>query len=335
MAVTAKKIAKELGLSEAAVSMALNNKPGVSTATRKRVLDEAKKQGYDFSRKALADVLHRGRFCFVIYKKSGAVVGDTPFFSDVTDGISIACRKERCDLVIRYIYEDESLSEQLYTLAASNFDGIILLATEMDVSSLSHFSGIKTPILILDAYFEELNYNCVLINNGQGAYLATSYLISKRRTQPGYLRSSYHIGNFDERADGFFKALRANGMSAGMSVVHRLTPSQEGAYADMRELLKNGEKPADCYFADNDYIAIGAITALKEAGYRVPEDVAVVGFDDISMCEYMDPPLTTIHVPKQIMGETAVNRLIAMVEQKSSHALKIEVGTMLVKRASV
>ena len=67
----------------------------------------------------------------------------------------------------------------------------------------------------------------------------------------------------------------------------------------------------------------------------MPEDVAVVGFDDISMCEYMDPPLTTIHVPKQIMGETAVNRLIAMVEQKSSHALKIEVGTVLVKRASV
>ncbi len=335
MSVTAKRLAEILKLSEAAVSMALNNKPGVSSVTRRRVLEEAQRQGYDFSRKAASAPRNKGNFCFTIYKKSGAVVGDTPFFSELTAGISIACKKEGYDLVIRYLYEDEDLPDQLYLLDSARFSGIILLATEMDQASLSNFSDFKTPIILLDSYFEALGYSCVLINNIQGAYLATSHLISRRKKQPGYLRSAYSIGNFDERADGFYKAVRANGMSTSKSIVHRLTPSEDGAYADMKALLQHGEEPADSYFADNDHIAIGAIKALQEAGYRIPEDVAVVGFDNLPLCEYMTPPLTTVHVPKQIMGETAVKQLINYVEHKNIHPVKIEIGTSLVKRKSV
>ena len=187
----------------------------------------------------------------------------------------------------------------------------------------------------MDAYFETLNYSCVLINNIQGAFLAANHLISRRRAQPGYLRSSYSISNFEERADGFYKAIRANGMPTSKSIVHWLTPSQEGAYADMKALLLAGEEPANCYFADNDHIAIGAITALKEAGYCIPQDVAVVGFDDIPLCECIDPPLTTIHVPKLIMGKTAVKRLIGIVERKNIHPIKIEINTELIRRNSV
>ena len=91
----------------------------------------------------------------------------------------------------------------------------------------------------------------------------------------------------------------------------------------------------DCYFADNDLIAFGAIMALKEAGYRVPEDVAVVGFDDMPACEYMDPPLTTIMVPKLFMGETAAMRVIQLIEGANTQPLKIEVSTKLVRRRSV
>lgn len=335
MAITAKELAKALGLSQAAVSMALNNKPGVSTATRRKVIEAARHLGYDFSRKAVARGNWKGQFCLVVYRRSGAVVGDTPFFADLTNGVSIGGQKAQYDLLIRYLYEDETLPDQLYTLETSGFRGIILLATELDAPALSRFSQIKTPIVILDAYFETADYNYVLINNIQGAFIATNYLISKRRTQPGYLCSSYKISNFAERADGFYKAIRRNGMSTAKSVVHQLTPSQEGAYADMKALLESGEEPADCYFADNDHIAIGAIAALKEAGYRIPEDVAVVGFDDLPLCNYMEPPLTTVHVPTQVMGETAVSRLAEMVEKGDSHAIKIEISTVLVKRKSV
>lgn len=335
MKVTAKDLAKDLGLSEAAISMALNNKPGVSAATRRKVLEEAKRRGYDFGRKAALHSEQRGSFCLAIYKKSGAVVADTPFFADLTNGISAACKKARYDLVIRYLYEDEELDDQVYALSCADFRGMILLATEMDAADLSHFSFFKMPIVLLDSYFEAVSYNYVLINNVQGAYLATNYLIKKRKVQPGYLRSSYSIGNFEKRADGFYKAIRANGMSTSHSVVHRLTPSQEGACADMKALLSSGEEPASCYFADNDHIAIGAMRAFREAGYRIPEDIAVVGFDDIPICEFLDPSLTTVHVPKHIMGERAVHRLIEMVERKDLHPIKIEVETALVKRKSV
>ena len=334
MKVTAKDLARALGLSEAAVSMALNNRPGVSTATRRRILEEAERRGYDFSRKAAFGNELKGSFCLAVYKKSGAVVGDTPFFADLTDGISAACKKAHYDLVIRYLYEDEDLDDRLYSLSRADFKGILLLATEMDAASLARFSRFKTPLLLLDSYFETASYNCVLINNVQGAYLAASYLIKKRRTQPGYLRSAYPIGNFDERADGFYKAIRVNGMSTAKSLVHRLTPSQEGAYADMKELLQT-EKPAKCYFADNDLIAIGAIQALKEEGYRIPEDVSIVGFDDISSAQYVSPPLTTVEVPKTYLGEVAVGRVVQMIEGRSLKPLKVEVFTRLIRRKSV
>ena len=335
MKVTAKDLARALGLSEAAVSMALNNKPGVSTATRRKVLEEAERRGYDFSRKAAFGNDFKGSLCLAIYKKSGAVVADTPFFADLTGGVSAACRKAHYDLVIRYLYEDDELDDRLYGLSRMDFKGILLLATEMDTAALSRFARFRTPILLLDACFETADYNSVVIDNRQGAYLAAAYLIKKRKKQPGYLRSAYPIINFDERADGFYKAIRANGMSTAQSLVHRLTPSEDGAYADMKALLAAGETPADCYFADNDHIAIGAIKALKEAGYRIPEDVAVVGFDDLPLCEFLDPPLTTVRVPTHAMGETAVRRLIEMAEQKPSCPVKIEVGTALVKRKSV
>ncbi|MBR7174862.1 MAG: LacI family DNA-binding transcriptional regulator [Clostridia bacterium] len=333
--ITAKELARLLHLSESAVSLALNNKPGVSRETRKRVVEEARTRGYDFSRKATATDKKKGTICFAVYRKSGAVVGDTPFFSELTDGISVSCRREGYECMIRYLYEDEDLREQIYDLRVAHFAGAIVLATEMDEQTLTLFDRVEIPVVFLDAYFERPEYNFVLINNSQGAYLATKYLIRKCRTQPGYLRSAYWISNFDARADGFYKAIREAGMSTSNSPVFRLAPSQDGAYADLRDLLNAGEKPAKCYFADNDLIAIGAMQALKEAGYRIPEDVSVVGFDDISSSEYVSPPLTTIQVPKTTLGETAVVRVAQMIEGKNRYPLKIEVSTRLIRRKSV
>lgn len=335
MSITAKELAARLGLSESAISLALNDKPGVSRATRRRVIDAAKEYGFDFSKRGSSAITKKGTICFAIYKKSGAVVGDTPFFSALTDGLSMGCRRQQYDCVVRYLYEDDDISDQVYTLEASKFSGIILLATEIDENTLKRFSSVSVPLVILDAYFDKLDFNFIIINNIQGAFTATEHLIKKRRTQPGYLRSDYWISNFDQRADGFYKAIRANGMSTSHSQVLRLTPSQEGAYEDMKRLLDSGTRPADCYFADNDLIAFGAMMALKEAGYRIPEDVAVVGFDDMPACEYMNPPLSTIMVPKLFMGETAAMRMIQLIEGGSAQPLKIEVSTKLVRRKSV
>ena len=335
MSITAKELAVRLGLSEAAVSLALNNRPGVSTATRRRVFEAAREAGYDFSRRAASPNAKQGLICFVVYKKSGAIVDDTPFFSELSEGISLACKQAHYDLIIRYLYEDEDLENQLFSLKTGGFDGILLLATEMNEASLAPFESFKIPIVLVDAYFEHMLFDCVLINNVQGAYIAASHLISRRKVQPGYLRSSYRIENFNQRADGFYKALRDHGMAPSRSSVHLLTPSQEGAYADMKALLSAGEEPAEAYFADNDHIAVGAMKAFREAGYRIPEDIAIVGFDDLPICEYLSPPLTTVEVPKQYLGETAAKRIMERIENKNSLPLKIETAVRLKKRKSV
>ena len=336
MGITAKELAGKLNLSAAAVSMALDNKPGVSTATRRRVLDAAERYGYDLSRLSDKKRTAEGEIYFVMYKKHGAVVADTPFFSQVSDGIALECKKQGHKLKISYIYEEEdTLQKQIEDIQYSDCCGIILLGTEMDASDLKPFLDLPIPLVLLDAYFDTVPCDCVLINNMQGAYLAARHLIRTCRKQPGYLQSAYQISNFSERSSGFYKAVRSSGMSASKSITHLLTPSVDGAFADMSELIRNGDELASCYFADNDLIAVGAAKALMQNGYRIPEDISIVGFDNMPVSTVIDPALTTVHVPKQYMGEAAARRLISLMEDPGQPPIKIEIDTSLVYRDSV
>lgn len=334
MSITAKELAEKLGLSAAAVSMALSGKPGVSESTRDRVLKAAKENGYDFSRQRIRAEEKKGTIAFLLYRRHGAVVGDTLFFSSLSEGVAGACRGLGYNLQMLYLHE-ENVRGELRSLLGTDTKGVILLGTEIRAEDFAPFASFPLPMVVLDTYFEGIPRDCVLINNVQGAFTATNYLIAKRKQQPGYLRSSYSIGNFEERADGFYKAIRHNGLSTSASIVHRLAPSVEGAYADMKVFIQQGEKLASCYFADNDLIAAGAMRAFKEAGYRIPEDIGIIGFDNTSMCEIMEPPLTTVHVPKQTMGKMAVERLTAILDHKPSASVKIEIATTLVKRGSL
>ncbi|MCL2248920.1 MAG: LacI family DNA-binding transcriptional regulator [Oscillospiraceae bacterium] len=334
MSITVKELAKLLNLSEAAVSLALRNKPGVSTQTRRKVMDLADKHGYDFY-KQTKQGMHSRHITFAIYKRQGAIVTETPFFSELFEGIEVACANEQYKLHITHILKSEDVEKKIDEISYSDCAGVILLGTEMQIEDFIPFESLKIPVVVLDLFLDFLDYDCVLINNVQGALIATDYLISRRNKQPGYLRSSYSIGNFEDRADGFYKAIRRHGMSTSKSIMHRLTPSVEGAMADMLELIEQGEELAPCYFADNDCIAIGAIKAFQQKGIRVPDDIAIIGFDNVPLASYMDPPLTTIHVPKRYMGEMAVSRLISNIKNGSHSPLKIEVATSLKKRQTV
>lgn len=337
MSITAKELAKKLNLSQAAISMALNNKPGVSTATHIKVIEAAKEYGYDFIKideVTEQNTIH-GTILFIIYKKCGAIVKDTPFFSQLSEGINDGCKNARYNLNINYIYDNDNINDAIDDLNRFNFSGIILLGTEMMPTDIKQFLKLKSPLVILDTYFNSIDSNFVLINNEQGAFTATNHLIRCCQSQPGYLRSSYSIANFEERANGFYHAIRSNGMSTSKSIVHHLSPSFEGAYADMCSILKTDEKLAKCYFADNAFIACGAMKALKEYGYNIPKDISIVGLDDIPMCNYMEPALTTIQVQKEYMGKTAVNRLIQLINDPTSPSMKIELTTKIVIRKSV
>ncbi|MDO4292808.1 MAG: LacI family DNA-binding transcriptional regulator [Eubacteriales bacterium] len=334
MPITAKELASHLNLSAAAVSMALNNKTGVSTVTRQRVIAAAREFGYDFSkhRDPSRHTAEKGTITFLIYKKHGAVVADTPFFGQLTEGIEQACSQASYILNVNYLYESEDIPSQLERMNYCN--GILLLGTEMRYQDFQPFDTVKTPLVVLDTYYENLKYDCVLINNFQGAYQAACHLLKTTGAQPGYLRSSYRIGNFDERADGFYRAIRDFGLSPSHSQSILLTPSLEGAYEDMKSQLRAGVKPARCYFADNDLIAAGAMKALKEAGFLTPADVALVGFDDMPLCTFVEPSLTTINVPKQYLGHIAVERLTTLIDNRLHYPVKTEIGTQLIRRHS-
>lgn len=335
MAITAKELAKKLNLSATAVSMALNNKPGVSTETRAFVLKEAERYGYDFSKLALKKNKEGEIYC-IIYRAHNAILNYTPIFSELTDGIEQECRQNNYQLKsLQFYQKTDNLQRFIEDMKVTQCVGIILLGTEITPEVCKEFLQLSVPVVLLDSYFDSVDCSSVIINNAQGAYLATNYLIDRTGKQPGHLCSSYKIENFMERRKGFNQAVREHGMSVGKSVIHELSPSIDGAFSDMLEIIDSGDNLAGCYFADNDLIAIGAIKALKLRGYHIPKDIAIMGFDNISEGRVIDPSLTTIDIPRKFMGQTVAGQLIKQLRTPVPHTVKIEVSTAVVKRFSV
>ena len=335
MSLKLKDIAKMLNISPATVSLVLNNKPGVGEETRKRVLEAIAEMGYAPNILSKPALSNNRSIRFIIYKKHGYVVSDTPFFSALMEGIDQESRKNGFNLVISYMNEKENKKEILRVINENPLDGIIILATEMYPEDLEAIKKFPVPIVVLDSYFKEAKMDTVIINNIQVSYEATKHLITKGHTEIGYLHSSVWINNFDEREEGFIKALSEHNLKLNKKYVFNLESTLDGSYRDMLELLKSKPQLPTACFADNDIIAFGAIKALKENGIRIPEDISVVGFDDMPFCEMTEPPLTTIRVYKQNMGRFAVKRLIEKINDSLNTVIKIEVGTDLVERESV
>ena len=330
----AKDIAKELGISEAAVSMALNNKKGVSNDTKRAVIAFAEKNGYDFSRIKNKSTENKSIYvCF--YRANNAILSYSPIFDELSEGIRHICSKEKMKLRIIQFYEKtDDLQLQFEELRVSDCVGMILIGTEMRREICQKFMSLPFPIVLLDTNISVTNCDCVLINNVQGAYEATDYLISRCKKRPGYLRSSYRIPNFEERETGFKKALRENGYSPSDYTIHELSPTIDGACADMLQLIDGGITIQQSYFAENDMIAIGALKAFKMRGFRIPEDISIIGFDNISESRIVDPSLTTMDVPRHFMAEAAARQLLFRIHSKQLHAMKIEVAPSLIKRFS-
>lgn len=334
MSITAKELAKKMGLSETAISLALNNKPGVSAKTRQEVIRLAETCGYDFT-KIRKNSDSSGSIYVISYKTHNAILSYAPIFDELLDGIKMECQKDNYKVKIIHFYEKTDLLKDCFSdLRISDCIGIILIGTEMRQDVCKQFLSLEYPIVLLDTYFDSLECTSVLINNVQGAYLATDYLISLRHDQPGYLQSTYSIPNFNERFHGYMKAIKESGMSPSRSIIHKLSPSIENAMVDMLEVIDRKDNLATSYFADNDIIAIGAIKALKLRGYKIPEDISIIGFDNISESRIIEPSLTTMDVPRLYIGQTAAKILIEQIQSKKIYASKIEVSAKMVKRSS-
>jgi len=328
-----KDIAKLAGVSPGTVSNTLNKRKGVRKETKERIIKIAEELGYYKKNGKTESRVIR----FIIYKKHGYVVSDTPFFSALIEGIERACRTKGYEMLVSHIIFNEHDNAEILKIVNENqVAGILLLATEMSGEDLAPFKNLDIPVVVLDSYFLDEDFDSILINNRRGAYQAVKHLIENGHTKIGCLESSKPINNFAYRVSGFTEALRDAGISDTKQYHISLEPTLEGAYRDMKEYLQR----KDCnlptaFFALNDIIAFGAITAMKEQKIKIPEQVSIIGFDDMPFCEISSPRLTTLRVYKQYMGETAITRLIKKISGQDDRKLTIELNTELILRDSV
>lgn len=330
MSISSKELAEILGVSPSSVSIALNGKSGISDETREMILKAA--EDYDLRRSKRRS--SQAQFInLVIYKKHGLVYGDTAFFSAVIEGISTHTAELGYNLQISYFYGNQNQEEQMKILRMSDCAGLILLATEMLREDILPFLDLPQPMVVLDSYYEDLNLDCVVINNVCGAYLATRHLLESGHRRIGHIASSVTINNFAEREIGFAKAV-AEYPDCVCSTV-RVSSTQEGAYCDMSAFLDTKPHLPTAFFADNDIIAVSCIRALKEHGYQIPDDISFVGFDDMPLSYVVSPKLTTIHVAKETFGQRAVARLVEKIRKMERVSLRIAVNPTLTLRDSV
>ncbi|CUH95299.1 hypothetical protein P22_1369 [Propionispora sp. 2/2-37] len=325
-------IATMAGVSPATVSNALNGRKGVREETKQKILKIAKEFGYN---KEMNMANGQRTIRFVIYKKHGVVVSDTPFFASLIEGIENECRNQGYELLISHVYHE---CEDIVSLLESDYSqGLIVLATEMAFEDLLPFRDINMPVVLLDSHFRGADFDCILINNMDASYKATKYLVQNGHREIGYLHSSVYINNFHYRKLGFWDALHEADLEFNPDFDFALNPTIEGSYRDMKAILEQrAPKLPTAFFADNDLIAFGAMRALQDHGVKIPQDVSVIGFDDMPFCEIASPRLTTIRVFKQEIGGAAVRRLLQKIENsKETITQKIEVNTELIIRESV
>ena len=213
---------------------------------------------------------------------------------------------------------------------------MLVLATEMREEQLNVFAGMQVPVVIVDNYVEQEHFDCVTINNGQGVGRAVRHLAQMGHTDIGYLHVADNANNFTERYYGFMRAM--DGIGADWSkkrIVNVCTDGGEAVYRTLKKELAAIDAMPTAFFADNDIVAIYAIRVFRELGYRIPEDISIAGFDNIAFLEALDPPLTSIQIPKHKMGIVAANTLIDRMKEPVEGVVKIEVETKLVVRGSV
>lgn len=310
-AITAKDIANKLGISPAAVSLALNGKPGVSENTRALVLEAAMQMGYVKAETKTAAPPQR-TVCFIRY--DGTIVNiaeHTSFSSFVLQGVEARAAELGYNTQVRYHHIGELYNPQTLD-SIRKADGVIFLGTDITRAQLPELEQFlqcldSTPVVIVDNFHLAGRVDCIGNDGYGGAKSAGEHLLKTGHKKIGYVRARSRLRIFAERERGFCAALEEAGTS--LSSVVDVDISSEGAFQAFDAWVKLKPNLPDGLFAENDIIAAAVIRVLKKHGYRVPEDVSVVGFDDIPMCEMLDPPLSTVHVFKEELGISAMELL--------------------------
>jgi LacI family transcriptional regulator len=331
-----KDIAIEAGVSPASVSNALNGKGGVSGATARRIISIAQKMGYikNKDNSAINKYIR-----LVSFKRHGLVIMNTQFFAEMIEALERQCHIAGLELIVSNIHmeKDSNYLCRIQEICQEDCAGILLLATEMYPEDVEFFHQTKAPLLVIDSLFRNKRINCVMMNNEEAGYIATEHLIRMGHTCIHHITSRVSFNNMIYRRIGFESAMSDAKLLFDEYSIWRVTPTLEGAYQDMSELLKNYDKKMPtAFFVANDIMAIGCMRALKDKGYKVPTDISIIGMDDLDICKVSTPALSTVRVLREEIARTAIKRLLTMMETiEDSCVLKIQVDVEFVERQSV
>ena len=336
----AKDIAKQLGLSPATVSLVLNNKPGISQNTRKRILTAIAESDFNPQKTPTTNISATGdSICFLVFKRDADdVIEDSQFLSNVIEGLGKEASEHNYKMSISYINNNEinEFKVVVNALREGEIAGLLILATEMEDKAIKEITRLceGLPVVLLDRHSTE-HIDSIALDNITGMQRATEELIKAGHTDIGFINSKFWLHNFEERFNGMKQALAIHNLKLNNSHYLELTPTIEGGANDMKEYINNTKSLPTAFAAANDVVAIGAIKGLKESGIKVPEDISIVGFDDLPYCEITDPPLSTLRVPKERMGRIAMSRLIQNIERITPEKIMLRIRSELILRKSI
>lgn len=300
--VTISDIARELNITAATVSRALNDHPGIKEDTKKAVRALALKLNYQPNKLASSLRLGRSNIIGVIIPSA-----EINFFGSVVHGIEKVANENNYNVLIyqtNELYEYEKRGVQ--TFLQSRVDGV-LASISKETINLNHYNEIKkrgVPLILFDRVNDELEVSSVVVNDYAGAFAATKHLIEQGCKKIAHIGGQQHVNIFNQRLKGYIDALNVHNIAVNEDwIIHGKVSIGSGREC-MQQLLSKRDLP-DAVFAVEDFTALGAIQAIKASGKKIPEEIAIIGFANEAFGEYITPSLSTVNQQTARMGQEA------------------------------
>ena len=329
--ITIKNIAKIAGVSHTTVSRALNDSPLIKPETKTRIKNIAKQLGYvpNYSAKNL--VLQKSH-TIGLFLSSLSQGTSASFLVNIIHGVSsVISKNSNYTLSVHGL----DIMKDFSTVVPQHFDGIILASqSEQDESFVEHVITQNIPLVILNRVSNTPNISTVLTNDRLGVKHAIDFAIENGHTRIGIIEGKHGFKSTIERKSGFLESLSSHALSLPSSYAVIGDYTTESGYEKMLELL-DLDMPPTLVFCSNDDMAIGAIKACHAKNLRIPDDISIIGFDDILFAKYTAPALTTVHKPMTTISKTGANQLLWLLENPTDSPKQIILDTSFEIRNSV
>ena len=328
------EIAKALGVSGATVSRALNDRPGVGSELRERILAKARELNYtpNLTARGLATSQTFNIGFFFLQKPQLPARAD-PFYSEILHSVQAVIARTDYHIAFETVTPDALTRPVDFRFVREHrIDAMILAGPDIPASFINAMVATKLPVVLVDNRLGFSPANCVNSDDEMGAYHAAQHLLNLGHVNIGVIAGPAEWASTARRVWGYQRALSHLGLETAKTLHMSETTIESGREAYCRLIEAHPDITAIC--AVNDSMAIGAIRAAKAQGKRVPEDLSVVGFDDITWAELNDPPLTTIRIPRQQMGKEAAHRVLMLLHDPDLLASEVIVPVHMVERNS-